>query len=138
MQDIRPDRSKAEFRALREMVGLTHQGMADRLGVKILSVKRWESPKYPQIAPLEAWELLDTLSFAQAQKVADAIAKAGETGRAVVPYWSAAATYDASEPEAEETWTEANATSRRIASALFARAVPVEWVCDPGDGLASE
>lgn len=137
MSEIRPDRSKAEFRALREMVGLTHQGMADRLGVKIMSVKRWESPKYPQMAPLDAWKLLDALSFAQAQKVADAIARASEEGRAIVPYWSAAATYDASAPGAEETWTEANATSRRIAAVLFARAVPVEWVCDPWDGIAS-
>lgn len=136
MNEVRPDRSKAEFRALREMVGLTHQAMADRLGVKIMSVKRWESPKYPQIAPVDAWRLLDGLSFAQGQKVADAVARASEAGSATVPYWSAAATYDGTEPGAEATWTEANATSRRVASVLLAQGVPVQWVCDP-DGTAS-
>lgn len=136
MNEVRPDRSKAEFRALREMVGLTHQAMADRLGVKVMSVKRWESPKYPQMAPLDAWRLLDGLSLAQEQKVADAVAEASDAGFAVVPYWSAAATYDDAAPGAEATWTEANATSRRIAAVLFARAAPVEWACDP-EGTAS-
>ena len=44
------NRNKATFRAMRETLGLTQQSLADRLNVKVLSVKRWEMPKYPQQA----------------------------------------------------------------------------------------
>ena len=38
--------SKAWFRATRERVGLTQKAMAERLGVLVDTVKKWENPKY--------------------------------------------------------------------------------------------
>lgn len=129
-------RSKSEFRALRELLGITQQTLADDLDVKPLSVKRWESPKYPQQAPADAWELLDSLEADQARACAAALAKASQrsqepTGQAhavEVPYWSSAADYEASRSSAEITWTEANATSRRLAAILMDRGESVAWV----------
>ena len=43
--------NKAEFRAMREMVGMTQATLADALGVEVRSVKRWESPSAPQVPP---------------------------------------------------------------------------------------
>ena len=60
----RPNRNKQEFRALRELAGITQQSLAKELDVNPLSVKRWESPKYPQQAPTEAWQFLDNLCTA--------------------------------------------------------------------------
>lgn len=126
-------RTKAEFRALRETLGLTQQTLADELGVKILSVKRWESPKYPQQAPEDAWKLLDDLESDQIAACSAAIAKAAQMLRSVsgeqqpvqVPYWSSAADYELVRGSEGITWTEANATSRRLAAILADRGVSV-------------
>lgn len=128
-------RTKSEFRALRETLGLTQQTLADELGVKILSVKRWESPKYPQQAPTDAWDLLDELEQDQIAACAAAVAKAAqrmqeaqeEAQTLLVPYWSSAADYEASRGSEGLTWTEANATSRRLAIILLDRDVSFAW-----------
>lgn len=136
------ERSKAEFRAMRETLGITQQSLAQELGVKPLSVKRWESPKYPQQAPGDAWSLLDDLEREQIESCSAAIAKASQrpreaTGQArqvEVPYWSSAADYEASRGSDGLTWTEANATSRRLAAVLLDRGLSVVWV----DGTSCE
>lgn len=56
---MRTERSKAEFRAVRERVGLTQRVLADRLGNTVDMVKKWENPKYVT-PPEDAWDLLDT------------------------------------------------------------------------------
>jgi DNA-binding transcriptional regulator YiaG len=43
------DRTKAEFRAIRETVGMTQGMLADALGVEQRSVRRWESPTVPRM-----------------------------------------------------------------------------------------
>ena len=52
------NRTKADFRALRERVGLSQLALADELGVAGRTVRRWESPDWPD-PPADAWELLD-------------------------------------------------------------------------------
>lgn len=44
-------KTKAAFRALRDECGMTQQDIADEAGVNIRSVKRWESPSFPEIEP---------------------------------------------------------------------------------------
>ena len=39
-------RSKADFKAMREMVGMSQSLLAKRLGVTTTSVKRWERPDF--------------------------------------------------------------------------------------------
>ena len=128
-------RSKAEFRALRETVGLTQQSLADRLGVKILSAQRWERPKYPQQAPDAAWELLDSLVRAQARAVSDCLQAAKSCEVTQLEYWTSGTDYDDLRREGEpETWTEANATQRAKAQALRMLGYPIDWY----DGIESE
>ena len=51
-------RTKTEFRAKRELVGLTQKDIADAIGVDITTVKRWEGDG--QYEPSEdAWDVLD-------------------------------------------------------------------------------
>ena len=132
-------RSKAEFRAMRETLGITQQRLADDLGVKVLSVKRWESPSKPQNAPEDAWELLDELMAAQDVAVATALAQVSETAdrmgkepdEVVLPYWSNQQDYMEHHylaAESDASWTEINATSRRVAAVLRDYGIKVRWI----------
>ena len=48
-------KTKANFRALREMCGVTQQQVADELGVRALTVKRWEKGETPIPGDAMAW-----------------------------------------------------------------------------------
>ena len=52
------DRSVAEFRAMREMCGLSLYDVAKELGVAVNTVKRWENPNYFPPSPA-AWRYID-------------------------------------------------------------------------------
>ena len=52
------DRSVAEFRAKRELCGLSLYDVADELGVAVNTVKRWENPNYFPPSPA-AWRFID-------------------------------------------------------------------------------
>lgn len=55
-------KTKAQFRAIRERVGISQAALADALGNEISTVKRWENPRYVE-PPTDAWEyLLDALA----------------------------------------------------------------------------
>lgn len=128
--------TKAEFRAIREAVGMTQQAFADELGVKVLSVKRWESPDKPQQAPADAWFVLNDALRIQRQVVAYAIAKAEEMEREVggkltvtLPYWASQEDYDDFHVPADDgDWRMANANLRMVAFALHERGFTVRWV----------
>lgn len=139
MTTFATNRTKAEFRATRETLGITQQRMADDLGVRVLSVKRWESPRYPQHAPAEAWELLDMLMAKQDSAVAAALAQVrdvahdmGEEPASVaLPYWASQSDYMQHHylaAESDASWTEVNATSRRVAVMLRWLGFRVRWV----------
>ena len=132
-------RSKAEFRAIRESLGLTQQRMADLLNVKVLSVKRWESPRYPQQAPADAWDLLDRLMHRQDLALVSAMSQLDDIAMRVgdypaevaLPYWSSAEDYKEhhyADDGGADSWAEVNAANRRIAFALRERDIGVRWV----------
>ena len=52
-------RTKSEFRALRERVGLTRDTLAELLGVTVRSVRYWESLDSLRYPPEDAWHVLD-------------------------------------------------------------------------------
>lgn len=117
--------SKAEFCAMRETVGLSQSDVADALGVRVESVKRWESPKFPQTAPEDAWDVLFE-AFALHQKVVDfAVDKAVELASGVpgghpveLPYWRTQAEYDSCHPQDPGPFAVANANARAVAARL--------------------
>lgn len=53
-------RGKADFRARREMLGLTQQDVADALNANVKTIKNWENPRQTRYRISDAaWEYLD-------------------------------------------------------------------------------
>lgn len=76
-------RSKAEFRLLRESVGLSVNGLAAVLGIRSSTIKDWELPSKNDSRPSpRAWEFLDRAYRSIIVKIADAEEKA-ERGEVV-------------------------------------------------------
>ena len=53
--------TKANFRALREEVGLSIPDLADLLKVHPNSIRRWENIDFEQMPPQDAWDILNDL-----------------------------------------------------------------------------
>jgi len=69
------DRSVAEFRAKRELCGLSLYDVADELGVAVNTVKRWENPNYFPPSP-EAWRYIDRQYDKHCDEVEEALQQA--------------------------------------------------------------
>lgn len=98
-------RGKADFKALRELCGLSQQDVADALGVRLTSAKRWENPRTENgwyEPPEDAWAYLDSmreLMESQADFICErAIDLRDATGvtEAEVTYYRGQAEFDAS------------------------------------------
>lgn len=87
-------RSKADFRARREMVGLAQQDVADALGVDVRSVKRWEREGFND-PPEAAWNLIGYYEESQARVVADIVDAFPDGARAEITVYRTQAEYDA-------------------------------------------
>lgn len=117
----------AEFRAMREQVGMSQQDVADALGVRVLSVKRWENPEYPFEIPDDAWDVLDAAYGMQQQQVeyaVDSAIAAVEATRkqsdmdVLLRYWRTQSDYDAAHPDEPGPYGQANAVARAAAERL--------------------
>ena len=92
--------SKANFRVMREVCGLSQQDVADALGVRVLTVKRWERPGWPD-PPADAWEYvgvsLDAHDAAVTSMAAVALARRDTDGveEVAITYYRDQAQYDA-------------------------------------------
>lgn len=133
-------RTKTEFRAIREITGITQSALAKELGVEVRSVKRWESDAAPQQPPADAWAVLDDALAVQRQVVDFALAKIDELDAPAVrlPYWSSAEEYAAKSTDAAlgvpmdaESYRHANANLRAIASILMAEGTRIIWTTNP-------
>lgn len=133
MKDERPNRSKAEFKALRELAGLSQEDVARSLDVKQLSVVRWESFGYDQIAPADAWKVLDDAIEQQrevvsrlvenAENAADSLDSSG--GQTIfLPYYTSAQ----DSPIEGGAWKRVNADMRASYAVLVELGFTVEWV----------
>ena len=69
------NRSVAEFRAKREICGISLYDIAKELGVAVNTVKRWENPNYFPPSPA-AWRYIDRQYKKHRSLVADAIRNA--------------------------------------------------------------
>jgi transcriptional regulator with XRE-family HTH domain len=133
-------RSKSEFKATRERVGITQAALASIMGVSQRSVRYWEHPISQRQPPEEAWRILDdaldrqrqVVSFAL-QKVDEAEETAGTKPNAVrLPYWLTEGDYVQWSTDSElgiiGDWRMANANNQVLAIILEERGVNVEWV----------
>lgn len=129
--------TKADFRAMREECGLTQQDAADALGVRVLTVKRWERPGFPE-PPDDAWAYLNSMRdrmVEMAEFAADkAVELSDETGAGAI-----ALTYFRDQSQYDEAGRDggpvgfANAVARLTASYLEVEGFYVEFRY-PDDG----
>ena len=126
--------TKADFKALRETVGLSQQDLADALDVDVRSVKRWEAPGDDRQPVAAAWCLLERYHALHARAVEVAveqvervIAEAGHAPQAIrMTYWRSQDEYDAHGRD-YGPYGVANANARAAAEALRPYGVDVEF-----------
>lgn len=128
--------TKADFRAMREALGLTQLDVADACGVRALTVKRWERPGFPE-PPDDAWAYLNSMRdrmVEMAELAADkAVELRDETGAgAIALTYFRDQQYDASGRD-EGPVGFANAVARLTASYLEVEGFDVEFRY-PDDG----
>lgn len=129
-------RSKAEFRALRESVGLSQADVARALGVTVRSVRRWETPSPGYLgAPDDAWALLDDAIARQNAVVAGALDTVDALpGRTVqLAYYRDQEQFDEYSREPGEPYGQANANARLVADALRSHGVDVSFAYPDDD-----
>ena len=83
------NRSVAEFRARRELCGLSLYDVAQELGVALNTVKRWENPNYFPPSPA-AWRFIDRQFDNYCDRVENALQDAIDhrtEGQPIVVHW---------------------------------------------------
>lgn len=126
-------KTKAALRALREECGMSQQNVADASGVRVLAVKRWESPTLDgHQPPDDVWEWLVVMreglrreAAEAAEATIEALREAGEE-EAVVMYYKS---QDHLDSRAEEGWPYGyvNAISREAARIIEASGFAVTY-----------
>lgn len=118
----------AEFRAMRETLGLTRQDVADHVGVSLRSVKRWEDPAEENPPSEDAWELLYDTDDKRFETVLQALYAVRQSGAKAVQltYYRTQEQYDALGRD-PGPYGVANANARAIAERLRDEGVEVEW-----------
>ena len=127
-------RSKADFKALRERVGLLQTDVAKTLGVNVRSVKRWEDPSFPNRAPEDAWAMLDEAMDMQKRQVSYACAVVAQQVESFgmepvtvpITYYRDQAMYDEFGRD-PGPFGQANANARAVAAALEQRGIKVTF-----------
>lgn len=134
-------RSKAEFRMMREACGIDAHGLANILGIRIDTVKKWEIPGNGKRPSLRAWAYLDARYELLLQSVETAIQTVediadehGEPREVHVAYYRGRmVTRDGM------TTNEANAAARAAVIALTALGydAKAEWADEGAAGMAA-
>jgi hypothetical protein len=134
------NRTKSEFRATRERVGITQTALARILGVEPRSVRRWENPNYTGSIPQDAWDVVDAALARQRDVLEFALGKVDEIKKhydqapnvVCLPYWLTEGDYVQWSTDAdngiEGDWHMANANNMALALRLEERGIDVEWV----------
>ena len=131
------ERTKSNFRALREMVGMSQGHLAMVCGINSRNVRRWEDPKEQGCQPRDfAWDVLEDARKAQLAAydaaitaVEDVSDDAGHAPKSVkLTYWPDAITYAHAHPTDDPAgWQMANATARLAGHMLEEMGYEVEF-----------
>ena len=131
-------RGKADFKALREALGLSQSDVADACMVRTTTVKRWERPGFPG-APNDAWAYLEGEARRHDDMVAYAVARARDAravgqmpDSVVITYYRDQDQYDALGRD-DGPFSYANAVARDVAAILQREDFVVEFAY-PDDG----
>lgn len=121
------DRSVAEFRAKRELCGLSLYDVAQELGVAMNTVKRWENPNYFPPSPA-AWRYIDREYDKHCDQVEEVLTKAltsARDGEPVVVLWHRNGMRGVSDKDVGVS----NAVSKAVAESLMTlgRDVTFRW-----------
>ncbi|WP_018142391.1 helix-turn-helix domain-containing protein [Alloscardovia criceti] len=124
MSESRDPRSKADFKALRELVGLTQFELAEALHLEVRQIKRYEHPKGYQ-PTTKAWHFLDKLLVEQDKIVKRSISIVkeveelhGKQSVIKIPYYRNQAEYEEHNGQGWGFYSAENATARATANAL--------------------
>lgn len=127
--------SKAQFKALREIVGLSQGNVADALSVNIKTVKSWENPaRETYTVPEYAWDYLKKVRESQKNQVSYSLGVIAQQVEnfgvepVLVPitYYRDQAMYNEwGRDEGPVGWP--NAVARQIAIELDRRGIPYEF-----------
>lgn len=114
-------RTKAEFKVLRESLGMSQLVLAELCDVQTRTIKRWEHPGAEREPPDDAWRVLDDYKTKQDDGIAFTLDRVreiespeGEPKKVVLSYWWSQEDYD----EAHEDggiYAMANANTRLVA-----------------------
>lgn len=133
-------RTKSEFRAIRERVGISHAALASMMGVSQRSVRYWENPVSQRYPPEEAWKILDDALREQQRAIAFAMQKIdwaeditdAPPSAVRLPYWLTEGDYVSWSTDAmlgvAGDWRMANANNLALSIRLEEMGIPVEWV----------
>lgn len=119
----------ANFRALREICGVTQQQAADELGVRALTVKRWEKGE-PRV-PDDAMKWLIELVAEHDERVEENVGRmmaSKQTGEICMVYYRTQEQADVEAyPEQAEPYGFLNAVTRSTAERLMAMGYSVSF-----------
>ena len=132
--------TKADFRAIRETIGLTQGDVAKALGVALRTVKRWEHPDR-QEPPEDAWAWLMDMHDRHDAMVDEAVDKAlaivgerGEPAAVVITYYRDQAQHDAHGRE-PGPYGFANSVAREVALDLNGEGIETEFRYPDDDAI---
>ena len=134
--------TKADFRAIRETIGLTQGDVAKALGVALRTVKRWEHPDWqepPEDA--EAWllgmlERHDALVDEAVDRVLAIAAKRGAPDVVSITYYRDQAQHDAHGRE-PGPYGFANSVAREVALDLAGEGIETEFRYPDDDAIST-
>ena len=134
--------TKADFRAIRETIGLTQGDGAKALGVALRTVKRWEHPDW-QEPPEDAWAWLlgmqerhDALVDEAVDRVLAIAAKRGAPDVVSITYYRDQAQHDAHGRE-PGPYGFANSVAREVALDLNGEGIETEFRYPDDDSIST-
>ena len=134
-------RSSAEFRMRRELCGIELAELADELGVRIDTAKRWENPNKGMPPSVRAWAYVDSAYAALLDAIGAAVQQVEDTADALGEPREVHVAYRRGNQPARDGLTvgRSNAVARASALALtvLGYAATAEWADEGAAGLAA-